>query len=321
MAYLDLSSELSGVLPGLSPTLADTFVNRAWRKIRDANLWSFLIADAAIVCPAALNAGLAAYTQFTNTVTLNIAASAGLTPFLLGTPLATQLQIRFTPLSAPTASEIYNILSVDPTVPTALVLTLDRSIQENTNATSAYIIYRAYIIPPTSDFLSWVCLNDMTNGYSIQGKKLTYTSAYFDARDPQRLALGLAYTCGFYRGNQFGSPTTPQSTQGGGQPVYELWPHSTQGQTFYCRYRRRGADFVQPTDVQPPGIPDELIVDMALLHYGYPWAQANIGQFPTLAKVNWPALYQEKRMQMYGGRDRKRGALQDAKLQDDQQAE
>jgi hypothetical protein len=327
VAFLDLASEIAGVLPGCSPTLCRTWVNRAWRKIRDAKRWSFLVADAAIVCPAALSAGTASIVQFTNTVVLNAAASAALLPFTLAAsvPQATQLQIRFTGLSAPSPSEIYNIVAVNTTVPAALVLTLDRVVMEVTAAASSYIIYRCYIIPPATDFLSWVSVTDMVNGYAITGQKLTYTSAYIDARDPQRLALGLAYFLGLYRGNANQttlpmSATTPQVTATYGQPIYELWPGSTQGQTFYCRYRRRGTDFINTTDVQPPGIPDELIIQMALLHFAYPHVQANIGKFPTMARSNWALLAQELRASLYGTRDGKRGALMDAKLADDEQA-
>ena len=31
MSFASLSSELTGTLPGLSPFLADSFINRAWR--------------------------------------------------------------------------------------------------------------------------------------------------------------------------------------------------------------------------------------------------------------------------------------------------
>ena len=326
MAFIDLSSELSSVLPGLSPTLADTFINRSWRKIRDARAWSFLISDAAVVCPAALQAGGATYSQFSTTVTLNAAASAALTPFLLGVPLATQLQIRFMAIAgAPTTSEVYNILAADPTVPTAIVLTLDRIIQEASATAAPYLIYRAYVIPPVPDFLGWISLVDQVNAITIAKSALTLTSAYFDCRDPQRQSLGLAYYLGFYAGNQQVTPTTtaPQSTLAQGQPIYELWPHSTQGQTFYVRYRRRGQPFVNATDAPPPGIPDSLIVNLALLDSGYPHVQVNIGQFPMYKGVNWPVLYERLRTTVYGNlgvAGGHRGSLQDAKLQDEAQA-
>lgn len=322
MAYIDLYSRLAGTLPGLSPSLCRTFINNALQRIYAAKLWSFLVADAAIVCPSAISAGTVSIAQYSNTVTLNAAASAAVTPFIAGTPLLTQLQIRFMSIAGPSTSGIYNILAVNTTAPTALVLTLDRVVMEATSATAQYLVYRAYIIPPVSDFLAWTSLVDQQNGFTISGDKLTFTSTYFDVCDPQRQALGLSYYCGSYLGNQqtSGPTSTPQSTLNYGQPVYELWPHSTQGQVFYARYRRRGATFVSPFDLQPPGIPDDLILWVALHHYGYPHAQANLALFPTYAKTNWTALYQESRVTIYGTKGGPRGALQDAKLQDDEQA-
>jgi hypothetical protein len=322
VAYVDLYSRLSGILPGLSPTLARQFANDALKKIYAAKRWAFLVADAALVCPAALSAGSVSIAQYANTVTLNAAASAALTPFLTGTPLATQLQIRFMSIAGATTSGLYNILAVNTGSPTALVLTLDRVVMESTSPTAQYLIYRAYIIPPVSDFLTWISLVDQQNGFTITADKLTYTSAYFDTRDPQRQALGLSYFCGLYSSNQqtSGPTASPQSTLGPFQPIYELWPHSTQGQVFYCRYRRRGATFVNLTDEQPPGISDDLIVTMALHHFGYPYAQANIGAFPGFKSTNWTALYQESRISLYGDGKGRRGALQDAKLLDDDQA-
>jgi hypothetical protein len=323
VAFIDLVSELSGTLPGLSPILARTFINRAWEKIRTAKSWSFLVSDAAVVCPAVLNAGTAAIVQYTNTVTLNAAASAALTPFLTGTPLATQLQIRFMSVTPTTTSQVYNILVADNTVPTAIVLTLDRVVQESTSAAASYLIYRAYIIPPVDDFLTWLSLVDQANAITISGRRLTYTATYFDVRDPQRQALGLAYYCGFYAGNQqtTGPTSSPSPTQAPWQPMYELWPHSTQGQTFYVRYRRRGTDLLNLTDQQPPGIPDGLIIQMALLHWGYPHVQANLGQFPSFKGVSWPLLYAAARGFLYGDpASGRRGSLQDAKLADDAQS-
>lgn len=324
MAFIDLVSELSGTLPGLSPIYARTFINRSWEKIRTAKLWSFLVADAAVVLPAALSAGTVAVVQFTNTVTLNAAASTALTPFLAGTPLATQLQFRVMSITPTTTSGVYNILAADATVPTAIVLTLDRPVMEGTAAAASYLIYRAYIIPPVSDFLSWLSLVDQANAITIARDRLTYTATYFDIRDPQRQALGLAWYCGLYAGNQqsyVGATATPAPTLGQGQAIFELWPHSTQGQIFYVRYRRRGTDLLTLADQQPPGIPDGLIIQMALLHWGYPHVQANLGQFPSFKGVNWPLLYAAARSSIYGDpASGRRGSLQDAKLQDDAMA-
>ena len=300
MAYADLASELSGQLPGLSPFLAETWINRAYRKIRDASLWSFLITDDAVVCPAALNQGTFSITQYNNVVHANAAASAAfqtISPVILPPQF---LQLRFG--STGSSSEIYNISSVDFTVPTALVFTLDRVVEEATNTGSQYLCYRNYVSAPVPDFLRWLSFVDMTNGWKLF---MDRTSWGFDAIDPQRQSLGLAYYVGSYKASDDSQPTSTV-------PIYELWPGPVQGQTFYVRYRRRGADFSAPTDVQNAMIPDDLIVQCALGFYAYPWAMANPGHFPALSRVNWMQLIQDAKKTYFS-------MMIDAKRQDDNQ--
>lgn len=319
MAFLDLTSELVGVLPGLSPILADTFINRGWRKVRDARRWNFLVNDSQINCPALISSGSFTITQFSQSVTADATASAALTPYVNAVsaqPDLTALQIRFMGLGQ--TSQVYNILGVDATTPTALVLALDRPVQESTNAASQYMVYRVYIVPPISDFLRWESLDDMVNGIRITGPRLTFTSTYFDQRDPQRQALGLSYYCGFYRGDQTiplatSAPfATPSPSGEDGSPIYELWPGSTQGQNFYARFRRQGQDFSEATDTQPSIVPDALIVQAALVFHAYPWAQANQGHFPGLKGINWVTFLADQRLVYFN-------MLQDAKRQDDEQ--
>jgi len=298
----DLAAELSGRLPSLSPFLAQTFISRAWSSIRDERLWNFLIYDGAVVCPTLVSAGTFAITQYTQTVTANAAASAALAA-ITGVGV-TSLQIRFMGLGK--TSQIYNITGYNVTVPTAAVLTLDRIVQEPTNAASQYMVYRAYIVPPMTDFLRWESLVDMVNGFNIGGAKLTYTSAYFDARDPQRQAFGLAYFCGFYRAANSVDVVAADSA-----PIYELWPGSTQGQNFYVRFRRRGVD-PAPGDVLPPQIPTSLVMAHALAESGYPHVAANVGLFPQFKGSNFALLINQARTE-YSNR------LKLAKKQDDEQ--
>jgi hypothetical protein len=336
VSFLDLASELSGQLPGLPPLLAEQFVNRAWQKVRSSRAWSFLIADATVLCPPILSGLTASIVRYSAQVTCDATLSNILNTHLTYPPLTLTLQFRVVnpiPSSGFFAGGIYNILAVDATAPAALVLTLDRVIEEQTSAVALVQIYRCYIIPPEPDFLSWISLVDVTTGYSISGDRLLRSSLEFDRRDPQRQAQGQAYYLGLYRGNaalaaasQPVSPftqalTTPQSTTAAGQPIYELWPHPTTGQTFYCRYRRRGADLSDPTDELPPGVPDDLVIQLALLHHGYPWAMANAGAFPAYRGINFALLMQQARLAVYG--DPARGVcglLQDVKRQDDTQA-
>lgn len=313
MSYGDLSSELTGRLPGLSGFLADDFISRAYRKIRDARLWSFLIQDDAVICPGVVTAGTMNITQYNNQATANATASAALIALnTVQTPL-TILQIRF---GTSPGGQIYNITAADVTTnPAAVLLTLDRAIQDATSATATYQIYRAYVAAPQADFLKWISVVDIANNWTLH---LDQTSSQFDRWDPQRASLGQAYYLGYYK------PSTDANTQLSPiapVPMYELWPGPTQGQTFYVRYRRRGVNFSQPLDQQPDVIPDELIMEMALCTYAYPFAMANIGSFPKMAKVNWAQLIQLSRQNVYGDRRTGQvGMLRTAQVQDDNAA-
>ncbi len=286
MSFVDLSSELTGRMPGLSPFLADTFINRAWREIRDERQWSFLKEDCAIVCPVQATAGAVAITQFSATVTCDADASAALAVLAASLPSPldlTAVQIRFGGTgNAGFSGQIYGIASADVSVPTAYVLTLDRVLVQTTNATSGYQCYRAYIKPTVDDFLNWVSVVDMTNGWRL---KKDYTSTMFDGKDPQRQAQGLAYYIGAFKGNPGTEP----------RPQYELWPHPTSGQVFYCRFQRQGQDFLLPTDQQSPIVPSSLIVERALGYHAYRWANENIGRIPQLKGPSYIALMLESR--------------------------
>lgn len=306
MAYADLASELSGVLPGLSPLLADDYIKRAWRKIRESKLWSFLITDDAVVCPTAFSTGTYAINQYSNIVTASAAASAAfatVSPVILPPQF---LQLRF--MNALGSSLIYNITDVDTTNPVSYVFTLDRVVAEATNPTSAYLCYRAYVAAPVPDFLRWLSVVDVVNSIPLT---LDWQSRDFDKIDPRRTSLGQAYRVGFFRGSADLPPV----------PIYEFWPGCTSGQVFNVRYHRRGTDFVNPTDVQPDVISDELIVTYALAHHGYPWAMTNQARFPSLRGVNWIGAIQQARSTLYGDpRAGRVGLLQQAKVQDDNQA-
>ena len=298
MSFQSLSAELAGNLPGLSSILAGTYVNRGWRKVRDAYLWSFLLIEDAVPTPAQITAGTVRFTQYLNTITADATASAAIAA------VGTSIAIPYTFLSfrlgaSGTTSQIYNIVSVDSTVPTALVFTVDRAIMEATTTGSSYFVYRPYIAAPQADFLRWDAFVDMNNGWDLNKR---CTSRDFDRSDPQRQAFGQAYNLGFCKASDDAQPV----------PVYELWPGPTEGQSFYVRYQIRGVDFASPADVQPYGIPDDLILQAALGFYAYPWAMLNMGHFPALKGVNLMALIQDAKKTYFT-------ILQDAKRQDDNQ--
>lgn len=310
-------AELTGELPGLSPQLAEKQINRALREVYDARNWSFLVTDGVIVCPVQVTEGTIAYTQFETTVVCDADASAALlSQTLVGAvPGLKTLQIRLNPSTiSPAVSQVYSILDFDATNPAAIELTLDRMIVESTDPSAGYQVYRAYVVPPLSDFKAWQAAVDVTNGWSL---KRNFTSAYFDMMDPQRQAQGMAYYLGAWGGNRVVDAvtggTSPQSTQNQSVPVYELWPHPTSGQNFYVRIRRRGEPLVEPTDELPDQITESLVLIKAKGWYAYSFAEANIAHYPEFAKTNWAQLRTSAKLEY-------ERLLLDAKRNDNEQA-
>jgi len=316
MAFLDLVSELTGTLPGLSPILASTYINRALQKIYGERTWSFLLTDGVLVCPAQFTSGTAAITQYATTVTLDATASAALLAQTLpgATPGVLQLQMRFGAAS-PAAGPVYAILACDATNPAALLLTLSQPVQDATTAAAAYQIYRCYVTPPIDDFLRWESIVDPSNAITLTGTRLTRSAREFDLRDPQRSSQGLAYHLGAWGGNRTADPvtglTSPNATADAGTPIYELWPHPTTGQTFLCRFRRKGEALVAPQDTPPAILSDALILQAALYAYAYPFAMANVANFPSFKHANWPML-------IAAARNEYRTELLDAKRADNE---
>ena len=258
-----------------------------------------------------ITTGACAITQFASTVTLNTAASAAF-PADTATPLPTQMQIRFGGTSTLAAGQIYRIMAVSRTVPTAIVLTLDREVVETTSATSTYQLYRCYVTPPVYDFKGWAGVIDMEYGFDLLRKGMR-TATQFDLTDPQRTSQGDAYYIGFFRAaGPYGDSNAADPNVESGSPIYELWPHPTSGRTFYVRIDRSGEDFSSQDDTQPYPIEDSLILARALGWYSYPWAQANIGNFPTLKGANWPSLITNAKAEY-------KAALTTAKKNDDAQ--
>ncbi len=289
--YLELTAELTGILPGLSPLLAEKYINRAWKEICDAKTWGFLRADVSIRCPGVVIAGAVSITENLTTITFDATASAAL--LALGTvPGLEALQVRFG--AAGTTGGIYNMRVVDSvTDPTAIVVTLDRIVVEATNATSTYQVFRAYVAAP-ADFRRWESITEPDNAIRMDRARLRHTSSDFDIWDPQRQSQGLAYFLGHYLGNRILNTTTqtvtPNATSARGAPIYEFWPTPTNGQNFFARYQRRGLAFTANAGELPDQISDGLVLARALGYHAYTFAQANQAHFPTFKGVNWGQL-------------------------------
>lgn len=261
MAYLDYASELTGILPKMPFPLAQKCINRAWRDVRESQLWSFLVQEDVLTAPAQVTAGTVALTRYSATATADATARATLDT--LANPLITQRQFRVS------QGPIYNVSGYDSATG---ILTLDRPYQEASNATAAYLLYRCYYLMPVADFLRFLSVMDPINGYRL---KLNKQRQEIDAQDPTRGGMGNPACIVNYR------TVSDPSSANYGWHMFELWPHPTSAIGYQMLYHRRGTDFVNATDALPPQIPEELLMQRAL-YRAYQWAEANKGRIPEL---------------------------------------
>ena len=269
-----LASELVGWLPKLPPGLARTLVNRAWRDICDARLWSFLAQDAQVYSPALLSDGTVSVTQFSSQVTLDATASAVVLPQVLntGAPMLTR-QFR---VSA--AGPIYDITAIDTANPAAIVLTIALGANPvgyagTTAPAASYQIYKCYYDAPETDFLKWVSFYDPSSGYWL---KINKQQRDLNRTDPLRSSQGQPYVVASFKAG---------SAADGRPPRFELWPSPTFEKAYTTLYQRRGAELEDDEEL-PAAVPSGLVVWKALAHGGM-WGLANQGTMPELRGVDW----------------------------------
>src|SRR5438477_215032 len=150
MSLLDMQNELRGCVPKVPLAYCKTLVNRAWRTVRERNLWSFQLFEGEWITPGIVTGtGQATVTQGLNTVSLDAAATTFLDAALLAQPWSgiTQRQFRVQ------LSGIYNIWDYDPNGNGAGLglLTLDRQFAESSGTGNGYQIYQCYYIPQRSN--------------------------------------------------------------------------------------------------------------------------------------------------------------------------
>lgn len=261
MTFGDHTNELIGMVDGLPPFYAQRCVNRAWRQIRGAHLWSFLRGDAAISVPPLVADGRASVTQYSATVVGDATAAAAWVATGLAIPITTR-QFRVL------GGSIYNVIAYDG----ANTITLDRRIEETTNATAEYQIYKCYYEAP-ADFLRWESVVDPVNAYPFRRENLRRTRRELDNVDPQRQSFSNPMWFVAYK-------ISPAN-----RTLYELWPHPLQQLGYLGTYETKG--YLDYTDDQelPPQIPEELLATGAKL-MGMEWAAMQ----PKFAAGQWPFL-------------------------------
>lgn len=298
MAFADYASELVGWIPDLEYGLAQILVNRAWKDIREARLWSWLRGYGVLVAPQNITTGTVSVTQFSPTVNLSAAANAALNN--LQNPLITLRQFRSG------QGPVYNIASYSNGSST---LTLDRPYMEATAASQSYQCYRCYYQAADAsgnlitDFLMFKEMYNPIDGYAIIGENLRITRAEIDARDPTRGAQDLLYTMASF------------GVDANGYPIFEAWPHPTSARAYPYLYQKRGQPLSASVDI-PGTLSKDLLVTKAL-DYAYDWAIVNQSRFPSLKGINFQLAKAENLRKYHGSKEKPGGILQDAMRNDD----
>lgn len=257
MSFLSMWQEMLGV-PGMNFKLAQTKLNEGLSTIYDDQLWSFQMKTAGWFTPGLvstggstnLSPGLITVNTFGTTITGNAAASAawlGLT----GMPFLTQYQIR-----SPYYS-VYSIVSVNSSVPTAVVLTLDRPWMEPPLTNGSYMMYQCYFPvlnspgQTTTDFKKFLWARDTTNNQPMNFWK--YSQADLAIKDAERTVFDQpAYIVPYQPDNRAGSPTY-------GAMLFELWPHPLNQLPYTFGYVNSGPLLVNPSDTPPYPLTEDLV--------------------------------------------------------------
>ncbi len=287
MPLADLSNELRGYLPSLSPFLAQKFIQRSWQDIQDSDEWSFLEAMTIIQIPALVSAGTITFIQFQNTITCDAISSAAFLPLLFASPvpLVAQTNASGQPLIGTgyqiriTAGPLYSIIAVDQSDPAALILTVDRMINEPSQNTVGYQSYRAYIGAPSTDFLSWTSVTNVAQGYTIRGRRLSGSQDMLNAVDPQRDSTeDMYFMFTLY-------------ADANGMPVKEAWPGPVNQQGYIGMYKRRGIVLSATQDI-PGNFPVNCLMERAK-QYAAQW-KATQKREPG-DETNWEAAWKTHR--------------------------
>jgi len=269
MALENIASRLTGYFPKLAKSEAYNLANDAWMDIRNDRLWSFQLVEDSIATPNLVNAGTFTCTQGQNTVTADAAASAAVTG--LSFPLLTLRQFRVT------SGGIYNIIGADFTIPTAVILTLDRLYSDPSGASQSYQIYQCYFAAPVPDFKRWLDWRDLTNGDWLSVYK---TRREINMGDPQRLYFTFPHwVLPFGTDQRLNTDGSPYSTFG--SALFELYPNPLSFVSYMRWWVRTGAYIVQPGDTVPYPITDKLILARARMRAAE-WSEAN--RDPSVAR-------------------------------------
>lgn len=254
MALIDMTSELTEIVPAMSRVRAKRLINRAYKIVQDSCLWSFQLNQGGFSTPEVTTGGTISCVLGQSTVTGDATASAA----WLALPsywMPTLQQIRAQGFS------IYSIISMDSTNPAAVVLTLDRPFVDPLPFFTGvgYQMFQAYIPAPIR-FKRWLTIADMFNCWALD---IWTPRRTIDLADPARLytsnpsiALGL--------GQDRRGAGTIYASATIGQQLYELYPNPQTEISYQTYYVAEAPYLVNNSDILPYPIDEELVTQKAL---------------------------------------------------------
>ena len=254
MALIDMTSELTDLVPVLGRVRARKLINRAFKYVQDSCLWSFQLQQGSFSTPAITTAGTASFTLGSNQVVGDAAASAA----WLALPFywrATTQQFRAQGYS------VYSVIALDSTNPSAVVLTLDRNFTDPLPFYTgvAYQMYGAYIAMPMG-FKRFLSMADMFDVWTMDIWTSRRTLDYYD---PARLVASNPTVCAALGADRRGAgTTTPSATLN--QPLYELYPYPTYPISYQWYGVVEVPELTANTDTLPPPIDEEVVTQKAL---------------------------------------------------------
>lgn len=251
---IDMTSEITELVPGMSRIRAKTLVNRAFKYVQDSCLWSFQLGQGGFSTPEVTTGGTISATLGQSTITGDATASAAwqALPFYWAPTLQ---QIRAQGFS------IYSVIAMDTTNPDAVVLTLDRPFVDPLPFFTGvgYQMFQAYI-PAPPRFKRWLTIADMFNVWALDYWTSRRT---IDLADPARLytsnpSMALAL------GQDRRGAGTPNQSATFGQTLYELYPNPQTEISYQTYYVAEAPYLVNNSDTLPDPIDEELVTQKAL---------------------------------------------------------
>ncbi len=254
MAFIDMTSEITDLVPKLSRVRAKRLINRALRYVEDSCLWSFQLGQGGFSTPEVTTGGSISCVLNSNQITCDATASAEMLalPFYWS---PTVQQIRAQGFS------IYSIIALDSTNPDAVVLTLDRPFIDPLPFFTGvgYQMFQAYIAAPPR-FKRWLTIADMFDCWSLD---IWTSKRTIDLDDPARLYTSNPDTAMGIGQDMRGKGTaTPSATLG--QQLYELYPNPQTQISYQTYFAQYAGPLVNNSDTLPEPITEEVVTQKAL---------------------------------------------------------